>query len=113
MDRNPDFYVHRRLAERGAFLEYDSPGRIKYQPECVVIRLMRQLIDAGYVGNLLLGGDLARRSYWTAYGGGPGMDYLLTVFTPRLRQEGFTEVELDTIWRANPARWLAPDGSVR
>lgn len=106
IDRNPDFPLHRRLAERGAFLEYDSPGRIKYQPETVVIDLMRQMFEAGFGGNLLLGGDTARRSYWKAYGGGPGFDYLLTTFTPRLREAGFTDYELQLIWQDNPVRWL-------
>lgn len=107
IDRNPDLRLHRQLAERGAFLQYDSPGRIKYQPETVVVGLMRQVIEAGLGPQLLLGGDTARRSYWKAYGGGPGLDYLLAVFTPRLRAEGFTEAELRMIWQDNPARWLS------
>lgn len=110
VDRNPDLAVHRELAERGAMLEYDTPGRIKYQPESVVIGLMRAMFEAGLGDHLSLGGDLARRSYWTAYGGGPGFDYLLTGFTPRLRREGFTNRELDAVWRHNPARWLAGAG---
>jgi phosphotriesterase-related protein len=57
-------------------------------------------------GQILLGGDMARRSYWKAYGGGPGFDYLLTKFTPRLRAEGFTDAELHMIWHDNPVRWL-------
>jgi phosphotriesterase-related protein len=106
MDRNADFYVHKQLAARGAYLQYDTPGRIKYQPERLVIGLMRDLFNAGLGDHILLGGDMARRSYWKAYGGGPGFDYLLTRFTPRLRDEGFTEAELETIWHHNPARWL-------
>lgn len=106
VDRNPDVPLHRQLAERGAFLEYDTPGRIKYQPETVVIGLMRELFDAGLGDHLLLGGDTARRSYWRAYGGGPGLDYLLATFTPRLLAEGFTDAELKLIWERNPVRWL-------
>jgi 5-phospho-D-xylono-1,4-lactonase len=106
VDRNADFPAHQRWAQRGAYLEYDSPSRIKYQPETVVIQLMRQMFDAGHGDRLLLGGDMARRSYWKAYGGGPGYDYLLKVFTPRLLAEGFSQAELDRIWRDNPARWL-------
>jgi phosphotriesterase-related protein len=106
MDRNPDVAVHRRLAERGALLEYDTPGRIKYQSEHVVIALLRQMFDAGYGAHLLLGGDMARRSYWTAYGGGPGFEYLLATFTPRLHREGFSEREVQQIWEHNPRRWL-------
>jgi predicted metal-dependent phosphotriesterase family hydrolase len=107
LDRNPDFFLHRRVAERGVFLEYDTPSRIKYQPESIVIGLMREMIEAGYGDRLMLGGDMARRSYLKAYGGGPGFEYLLTVFTPRLIREGFTEEDLHQIWEANPLRWLA------
>lgn len=106
-DRNPDYYVHRRVAERGAYLQYDTPSRIKYQPESLVIELMRDLFNAGLGDQILLGGDMARRSYWKAYGGGPGFDYLLAKFTPRLRDEGFTEAELEKVWHENPTRWLA------
>lgn len=109
VDRNPDLRVHVRLAARGAFLQYDTPGRIKYQSESVLIALMRGVFGAGWGGQLLLGGDTARRSYWKAYGGGPGLDYLLTRFTPRLREEGFSEGELEQIWTLNPARWLGLD----
>ena len=106
MDRNPDLYVHRALAARGAYLQYDTPSRIKYQPEHLVVNLMRDMFDAGYGERILLGGDMARRSYWVAYGGGPGFDYLLRSFTPRLRAEGFTDAELELIWHHNPVRWL-------
>jgi len=106
MDRNYDFYLHRQLAQRGAYLQYDTPSRVKYQPEHVVVRLMRDMFEAGLGHRLLLGGDMARRSYWKAYGGGPGFDYLLARFTPRLRDEGFTDTELQSIWSENPIRWL-------
>lgn len=106
IDRNPDFYLHRRLAQRGAYLQYDTPSRTKYQPEYLVVDLMRGLFDAGLGEQILLGGDMARRSYWKAYGGGPGFDYLLRIFTPRLREEGFTDAEIEQIWVRNPARWL-------
>ncbi|BDP43718.1 phosphotriesterase-related protein (plasmid) [Deinococcus aetherius] len=106
LDRNPDVFVHARLAARGALLQYDTPGRIKYQPESVLVRLMRDVIDAGFGANLLLGGDTARRSYWKAYGGGPGLAYILDTFDGRLREEGFTQDELNAIWTENPARWL-------
>ena len=106
LDRNPDPYLHKLVAKRGAFLEYDTPSRIKYQPESIVIGLMRTMIEAGYGDRLMLGGDMARRSYLKAYGGGPGFEYLLQEFTPRLVREGFTEGELHLIWQENPLRWL-------
>ena len=107
LDRNPDLFLHKQIARRGAFLEYDTPSRFKYQPENVVIGLMRGMIETGYGDRLMLGGDMARRSYLKAYGGGPGFEYLLTMFTPRLVREGFSEEELQLIWEDNPARWLS------
>jgi NAD(P)-dependent dehydrogenase (short-subunit alcohol dehydrogenase family) len=83
------------------------------QVEAMVARAVRAfgrvdviMFDAGYGRHILLGGDMARRSYWKAYGGGPGFDYLLTVFTERLRGEGFSDGEITAIWHKNPAKWL-------
>jgi hypothetical protein len=56
VDCHPDLQVHIRLAERGAFLQYDTPGRTKYQPEGTTIELMRRLFDAGYGKKSALGG---------------------------------------------------------
>jgi 5-phospho-D-xylono-1,4-lactonase len=41
---------------------------------------------------VLLASDLARRSYWPAFGGGPGLDYLHRRFVPRLRAEGLGDL---------------------
>jgi phosphotriesterase-related protein len=106
MDRNPDFWLHKKIAARGVFMEYDTPSRFKYQPECEAVNLMRQMIEAGYGDRITLGGDLARRSYLPGYGGGPGYKYLLDTFTPRLLDEGFTQKEVDAFWIDNPGRWL-------
>jgi predicted metal-dependent phosphotriesterase family hydrolase len=104
MDRNPDLYVHRELAQAGAFLEYDGPGRVKYFPESTLIALMCGMFEENLGDHVLLGGDMARRSYWKAYGGGPGIAYTLEHFVPRLRREGFSAAEIDQILVTNPAQ---------
>lgn len=104
MDRNPDFYVHRELAETGAFLLYDTPSRVKYFPESSFIDLVRKMVDAGYGKQLLWGGDLARRSYFVSYGGGPGLAYVPECFVVRMREEGFSQDVIDDIFVNNPAR---------
>jgi phosphotriesterase-related protein len=50
--------------------------------------------------------DLARRSYFPSYGGGPGLGYLLQTFVPRLRAEGLGET-VQLIFVDNPARAFA------
>lgn len=107
LDRNPDLAYHREIASRGVFLQYDTPGRIKYQPESVVIELITGLVDAGHGNQILLGGDLARRSSWAAHGGGPGFAYLVARFLPRLRGLGIPRAAVDALMIDNPARALS------
>lgn len=107
MDRNPDLTIHKEAAQAGAFLEYDGPGRVKYFPESALLALMRGMFDAGLGGHMLLGGDTARRSYWKAYGGGPGIAYIAEHFVGRMRREGFSQQEIDSVLIHNPARAFA------
>ena len=102
LDRNPDLELHREIAERGVWLEYDTPGRIKYRPDSQLL----DLIEAGRQDRMLLGLDLGQRDYFRAYGGGPGLGYLVSVFVPRLRKRVGERV-VQQILVDNPARAFA------
>ena len=54
----------------------------------------------------MLGCDLGRRDSFRAYGGGPGMRYLLDAFVPRLRRR-IGDAPTDAILVRNPARAYA------
>jgi phosphotriesterase-related protein len=86
LDRNPDLELHVELAERGVTLEYDTPGRIKYRPDSQLLDLIAGLVEAGLGARVLLGLDLGQRDYFRAYGGGPGLIYMMGTFVPRLRK---------------------------
>lgn len=103
IDKNVDPYVHREIAARGVFLQYDSPSRLKYGPDADAVALIRAAMEGGYGDQILLGLDFARRSYYPAYGGGPGLAYLLDTFVPRLVAEGLEEA-VSKIFVTNPAR---------
>jgi phosphotriesterase-related protein len=105
-DRNPDLGLHRELASRGAYLVYDTIGRIKYGPDSRILDLIEGMAAAGLAGNLCLGTDVGRRSMLTAYGGGPGMDVLGRVFVPRLRERLGDEL-VDLVLRDAPAALLS------
>lgn len=107
MDRNPDFWEHRRIAETGAYLGYDCPGKVKYGPDEMRIDVLKRMIDAGLGDRILLGNDLGRPSYWRSYGGGPGLDFVLTRFVPRLREEGVSDTAIQDLLENNPRRFLA------
>jgi phosphotriesterase-related protein len=106
-DRLPDFYLHHELAQTGCFLQYDTPSRRKYFPEARFVELLRKMVEAGHGKQIVWGGDLARPSYQTAYGGAPGLKYILEDFIPRLRKEGFSEEIIADVFVNNPARALS------
>jgi 5-phospho-D-xylono-1,4-lactonase len=106
LDRNPDAELHVEIARRGVTIEYDTAGRTKYHPDSVVLDLVAALVDAGHGDRLMLGGDLGRRDYFRAHGGGPGLAYLFRTFVPRLRRR-IGDAATDAILMANPARFYA------
>jgi phosphotriesterase-related protein len=106
LDRNPDLDLHREIAERGVWLEYDTPGRIKYRPDSQLLDLIEGMVDARHHGRLMLGLDLGQRDYFRAYGGGPGLAYLMEKFVPRLRRRAGPDIERQ-ILVDNPARAFA------
>lgn len=106
IDHNPDLHVLGELAARGAFLAFDRPGRIKYAPDSDTVVLLERLADAGHVDQILLASDLARRSYWSSLGGGPGLPYMLETFRMRVRGTTAGQV-VDRALTRNAARALS------
>jgi predicted metal-dependent phosphotriesterase family hydrolase len=106
-DRNPDFHLHHELALMGCFLQYDTPSRRKYFPEAHFVDLLKKMVEADHGKQILWGGDLARQSYQCAYGGAPGLKYILVDFIPRLRKEGIADNVIEDLFVNNPARALA------
>jgi phosphotriesterase-related protein len=106
LDRNPDPELHAEIAARGVSLEYDTMGRTKYRPDSEVLDLIEWVVEAGHLDRLMLGQDLGRRSSLRAYGGGPGLRFLMETFVPRL-QRRIGEEAVQTILVANPARAFA------
>ncbi len=106
LDRNPDVELHRELADRGVWLEYDTPGRIKYRPDSQLLELIEAMLETGHHRAVMLGLDLGQRDYFRAYGGGPGLVYLLGTFAPRLRKK-IGELATTRVLTENPARAFA------
>jgi 5-phospho-D-xylono-1,4-lactonase len=106
LDQNLDFDLLREVCYRGAYVAFDGPSKTKYAPDSARIEMLGRLIEEGYAERLMISGDMGRRSYLRAYGGGPGFEYILSKFVPRLRANGFDEALIELIFVTNPARWL-------
>jgi 5-phospho-D-xylono-1,4-lactonase len=107
MDRNVDADHHAQVAATGVYLGYDCFGKAKYGPDSALVALIRAMFDRGHANRVLIGNDLGRPSYWRAYGGGPGLDYVLTRFVPKLHAAGFSQADVDLLLVDNPRRFLA------
>ncbi|MDP3197216.1 phosphotriesterase [Tabrizicola sp.] len=106
-DRNPDPWYHAEIAQRGATVHFDGVGKVKYHPDSTRIACIKALIAAGHTDRLMISGDMGRASYLTGYGGGPGFAFIATKFIPRMLAEGIAPEAIDSIFKANPVRWLA------
>lgn len=105
IDRNPDPGLHTELAATGCYLGYDGMARHREWPDSTLLDCLTQVVEDGAADHILLGGDVARRSRYRAYGGMPGLTYLPNHFLPRLERRAGTE-HTDRILIGNPARWL-------
>jgi phosphotriesterase-related protein len=106
IDRNPDASLHLELAHRGAWLCYDGAARHYRWPDGLLVECMADVVRGGGGGRLLLGGDVARRSRYIAYGGMPGLAYLFSRFVPKVRAR-LGDVATQALLVTNPATWLA------
>ena len=102
-----------KLAETGCYLEYDIFGWEGYHTYHVVdlpndnhrINEIIQLIDQGYLKQILIAHDIAWKSRLRSYGG-HGYDHILTNVVPLMRAKGMTEEQIRTILVENPKRVL-------
>ncbi len=102
---DPEAAVHRRLAERGAFVGFDRLGGGP-EADAHKVPMVQALIDAGYLENVLLASDFARASD-IQRNGGPGYAKTVTQFVPLLREAGVTEEQIRVMTVDNPLRLLA------
>ncbi|WP_188454891.1 phosphotriesterase family protein [Virgibacillus oceani] len=109
MDRNPDPFYHRKMAETGALLSFDGISKIKYAPESTRINCILELVKNGYEDQILISGDTARKSYYKHYDYGLGLENILLKWVPRFIEDanarGFDgEKLIDKFFIENPAR---------
>lgn len=107
LDLQPDLSYLRAVAGTGVYLGIDQFGKAKYRPDAERVQLVVGLAEAGHLHQVLIAGDMARRSSWRSYGGGPGLAHILTTIRPLLLAAGLSAADIDTILIENPRRFLS------
>jgi predicted metal-dependent phosphotriesterase family hydrolase len=106
-DRRLVWEDHLAIVEAGFHIGYDCVSKEQYERDLDRIDFIKRLIAEGYADRICLSGDIARRSYMTSYGGGPGFTYILWRFVPWLWQSGVSREDTDKMLIHNPARLFA------
>ncbi|WP_030421446.1 phosphotriesterase family protein [Streptomyces sp. NRRL F-5065] len=99
---------HVSLAERGAYVEFDTLRTASRLPEREMdrrIRYIRNLIDEGFIAHILLSHDIFFTSHLRSNGGG-GLTVVTTYFADRMRESGITQRQIDQLLVDNPRRML-------
>ena len=106
-DKVVDRGYHREILATGVFLEYDQAFRWRADADNGTLTLLRWMLEDGFGDRLMLGLDAARQGYWAAYGGDPGMAYLLGGFSERMAAAGISADVRRRLFVENPARAFA------
>jgi phosphotriesterase-related protein len=103
-----DHELHKQVARRGAWVEFDGigPKSADWHLECV-----RSMADAGLLERVLLSQDAGWYRPGEPGGGSyRGYTFLFTDFLPRLRGAGFRDSDIEQLLVKNPASALAGGG---
>lgn len=101
-----DADYHVSILQQGAYVQFDTIGRVHMNPDERRADALVTLVRAGWVERLLLSADRCYRSDLHAFGGA-GYDVVFTRFFEMLRARGLSNAELDVMTVANPRRVLA------
>ncbi len=101
-----------RFLERGVTVEFDTFGidfvlghSICYPNDYARISGIRSLIDKGYLGQIVLGHDTFCKIQLHGFGGG-GYAHILRHILPVMKNNSFTDYEIDTLLVRNPSKLL-------
>jgi phosphotriesterase-related protein len=106
----PDYTLHREMAQRGAWLEYDAIGSPKFS-DVWFVEAVQRVLDWGFGEKVLLSQD---RGWYDPSKPGGGtvkpFTYLLDTFVPQLRAAGVDSQTLDQLLCHNPFAAYARPG---
>ena len=102
VDKVVDRGYQREIFATGASVVYDQAFRWGDRPNGT-LQLLEWALADDRLGQVMLGLDAARQSYLRAYGGGPGLTFLLGDFRNQMAERGLGAAEQRTMFVANPA----------
>ena len=96
---SPDY--HETIAQRGAFVEFDTIRGKEEFDMAQRVRFVKLLLEKGYLDRILLSHDICMKSHLHAYGG-YGYDYVVNGFSERLVEAGVSREQIQIMLVENP-----------
>ncbi|MEA2545119.1 MAG: 5-phospho-D-xylono,4-lactonase [Chloroflexota bacterium] len=106
VDKVVDRGYHREVFASGAFAVYDQAFRWG-DGDNGTLRLLEWAVADGHAGQVMLGMDAARQGYYRAFGGSPGLSFLLREFSDAMDGRGIGAEIRKCLFVDNPARAFA------
>jgi 5-phospho-D-xylono-1,4-lactonase len=106
LDLKPELSYLLEVAKTSVNIGLDQFGKEKYLPDLERVNLIVQLCEAGFEKQIIIGGDMARKSYFKSYGGNPGLEHVPITVKKMLAQAGLSGETINNILIHNPRRWL-------
>lgn len=106
VDKVVDRAYHRDLLSTGAFAVYDQAFRWG-DADNGTLQLLEWAVADGHAGQVMLGMDAARQGYYRAFGGSPGLPFLLRQFSDAMEARGLDAGIRHCLFVDNPARAFA------
>ena len=118
VDVQIDIKYCKKLCNQGVFIEFDNfdkeflMDREKggfaggdFAKDKERVKAIVELIDSGFISNILLSNDICLKTLLHNYGG-RGYDHLLTNIVPMLKNEGLNEDDIHELIIGNPKKFL-------
>ena len=111
-EQDPGWTSHLEIGRRGAYLGFDTVGRALNLdtspdiPEADKVRMVLNVLEAGYEDQVLLAADFAASSQLKSNWGN-GFSTAIVQFVPKLRYAGVDDATLHKIAVDNPRRFMA------
>jgi phosphotriesterase-related protein len=103
VDKVVDRGYQREIFATGASVVYDQAFRWGDRPNGT-LQLLEWAAEDDRIGQVMLGMDAARQGYYRAFGGTPGLAYLLEEFAGSMDAHGIDGTMRHSIFVENPAR---------
>ena len=108
----------KEICNKGAYAQFDCFGhefyvdkserqllRGPFATDIQRVTAIKELIDMGFLNNIMISTDICHKSLLHSYGGW-GYDHILTNIVPMMEEKGLNSQQIDTFIKENPKKFL-------